>query len=261
MKEEKIFFENSKGIKLCGVLSNPTEDKQRPIIILCHGFCTSKKSTTCIRLEEILNESEFSSFRIDLFGHGESEGKFENITISEAVDDILSTINFLKQKCYTKIGLQGSSFGGLASILVASKSNDLFVLTLKCPVSDYYQLLIDKYSSEDIKKWKEDGFTTYETIDKKQKLKLNYSFYEDAMKIDCYEAAKKIKIPTLIVHGDQDESVKVEQSKKTVQTIPNCKLEIIEGADHRYTTPEHFEKMLALISDFIIEKSRGLNEA
>ena len=77
---EKIFFENSKGNKLCGILSNPTNDKNKSIIVLCHGFSTSKESSTYISLEQILNKNNISTFRFDFFGHGESEGKFENLT-------------------------------------------------------------------------------------------------------------------------------------------------------------------------------------
>ncbi|MBI2129769.1 alpha/beta fold hydrolase [Candidatus Woesearchaeota archaeon] len=252
--QEKLFFENSKGNKLCGILSNPTASKDRPIIILCHGFSSSKDSKTFVELEKILNEKGISTFRFDFYGHGESEGKFEDVTISEAVDDVLNAIKFLKQKGYKKIGLMGSSFGGMASLLAASKTNDLYVLALKSPVSDYLREIIAQISKYPLNVWKKQGFIYY-TNSKGNKFRLNYSFFEDAKTVSGYEAAKKIKIPTLIVHGDKDESVPIEQSIKTAKLIKNCKLEIIKGADHRYTNPEHFEKMLSLVSGFIIENS------
>jgi hypothetical protein len=102
--------------------------------------------------------------------------------------------------------------------------------------------------------WKEKGFVSFTNGNGRER-RLNYSFYEDAEKIKGYESAKKIKLPALIVHGDKDEAVPVEQSKKTASLIENCGLEIIKGADHRYSNPEHFEKMLDLISQFIINNS------
>jgi dipeptidyl aminopeptidase/acylaminoacyl peptidase len=57
----------------------------------------------------------------------------------------------------------------------------------------------------------------------------------------------------LIVHGDEDKTVPIEQSKKAASIIENCKLEIIIGADHKYSNREEFEKMLGLISQFVIE--------
>lgn len=251
--KEKLFFENSKGNKLCGILSCPVFDTERPIIVLCHGFSTSKDGNTYIRLEKILNSNGISIFRFDLFGHGESEGIFEELTITEAVDDVLKAIRFLKESGFRKIGLVGSSFGGMASILAASERDDLYILALKSPVSDYPSLFNLREKSE-MDSWKQAGFINFTSIDG-NKLKLNYSFFEEAMKTNGYESASKIKSPTLIVHGDNDETVPVEQSKKAACLIENCRLEVIRGADHTYSNPSHFEMMLDLISEFIIKNS------
>jgi alpha/beta superfamily hydrolase len=253
--KEKIFFKNTQGNRLCGILSDPTSQKEKPIIILCHGFSTSKEGRTYVRLEEILNDKGISTFRFDFFGHGESEGKFEEITTLEAVDDIQNAIRFLKESDYKKIGLVGSSFGGMASIIEAGKTNDLYVLALKSPVSDYLGLLHTRIDQQDIKKWKKKGMIDITGVEGETH-KIGYSFYEEAEKIKAYAAAQKIKIPTLIVHADKDETVPIGQSKKTASLIENCRLEIIEGGDHRYSKPEHFEKMLDFISDFILEQSQ-----
>ena len=206
-----------------------------------------------MRLEERLNQKAFSTFRFDFFGHGESAGEFENITISEAKDDVLNAIRFVKDSGYERIGLMGSSFGGFASILAAGQSDDLFVLALKSPVSDYLGLLITRDHDIDIKTWRQKGFIFVEASDGK-KVRLNYSFFADAERMQGYALAGNIKAPTLIVHGDQDETVPLAQSQKATDFIPNCRLEVIEGADHTYSDPPHFEKMLDLISDFIISK-------
>jgi dipeptidyl aminopeptidase/acylaminoacyl peptidase len=252
--KDKIFFENSQGIRLYGVLSNPTNNQMKPIIILCHGFSTSKDSRTFVRLEEILNEEGISSFRFDFYAHGESEGKFEEITTSEAVDDVQNAIEFLKKSGYEKIGLVGSSFGGLASILTASQSDDLYLLALKSPVSDYKSMAHTRHSKKEIDDWKNKGYIELDSVNEERR-RLNYSFYEDAEKVNAYEAARKIKIPALIVHGDEDDTVPIEQSKKTACLIENCRLEIITGCDHIYSNPEHFEKLLELVSGFIFENS------
>ena len=250
---KKVFFKNSKENKLCGILSNPASDKKRPMVLLCHGFKTSKESSTNTRLVKIFNEKKISTFRFDFFAHGESEGQFEKITIAEAEDDIICAISFLKKNGYSKLGLIGSSFGGMASLLAASKTENLFACALKSPVSDFIEIW-KKRNRDKLINWKEKGFIEY-TDSEQNQTKLNYTFYEEAMKVNVYETVKKIKKPVLIVHGGQDESVPVEQSQKTASLIPDCRLEIIEGADHKYSKPEDFEQMLGLISTFIIEKS------
>lgn len=95
--------------------------------------------------------------------------------------------------------------------------------------------------------WKERGYDFYK--DKK----LNYTFVEDFINYDAYELAKNIKVPTLIVHGDVDTTVPIEQSKKIATMISDCTLEVIKDADHKYSNDEHFDRMIDMVSQFILK--------
>lgn len=245
---QKVFFNSSRGNKLCGVLS--AMPGNMPVIILCHGFASSKDGNTCTELEKKLNINNISTFRIDLFGHGESSGSLEEVTVSEAVDDILSAISLMKKKGYSKIGLFGSSFGGMASIIAASRT-DLCVLALKCPVSNFVEINTNKLG-ELMEEWKEKGHLDYQ-IDENLKVRIKYSFFEDAKKNNGYEAASGINAPAIIVHGDKDYTVPIEQSIKTSKIMKNCRLEIVKGAGHDFATPGAFDKMIELITGFVAE--------
>lgn len=249
---EKIFFKNSKGDKLYGILS--LVDKERSIVILCHGRTSSKNSPSILALEKKLNANKISTFRFDFYGHGESDGKFEDATVSEAADDISNAIKLLKKQGHKKIGLVGSSFGGAASILAASKSDDLSFLVLRAPVSDYYEKILSEKKRYPLEEWKKKRFIYHRNM-KGKKFLLNYSFFEDIVSRKSYEIVKKIKIPVLIVHGDKDEQVPLSQSKKSAKLIKKCKLKIIKGADHIFSKPEHFNKVIEVVSDFIIKHS------
>jgi alpha/beta superfamily hydrolase len=251
--KDKFYFSNGSGFKLCGILANPTGDTKAPIIVLCHGFTTSKNGRTYTRLERMLNQKGISTFRFDFYGHGESEGKFEDITLSEAIDDVQKAIHYLKNSGHEKIGLMGSSFGGFASLIAASEFPELVLLALKSPVSDYLGLLIARDQEIDIPLWKQIGSISVVGSDG-QSLQLNYSFFEDAETIKSSDAIRKIKVSTMIVHGDKDKTVPIEQSINCARLMEDCRLEIIEGADHTYSQSEHFEKMLSLITDFVCDK-------
>ena len=251
---KKVYFTNSKGDKLCGVISNPSGDKSKPVIIMAHGFSTSKNSDTYVSLSKNLDSYKISSFRIDFYGHGESEGKFENVTVSEAVDDILQAIKYLKNEGYKKIGLMGGSFGGIASLMAASKSKDLYLLVLKSPVSNYLEKEMETKSEKELKDWKNLGYRYYESGDGR-KLKLNYTFYEDFKNNDGFKVAPKIKAPTLIVHGDEDETVPYSQSIKNSKLITNCKLHTVKGANHHYDGEGLKEEALRVMTKFIVDIS------
>ncbi len=249
---KKVLFSNSRGIDLCGVLSIP-DDRTQPAVVLCHGFSTRKDGRTYTGLEEILNQKGISTFRFDFFGHGESGGRFEDITTSEAVDDVLNALVFVENDGFIRIGLFGSSFGGMASTLAASRSSMPSLLALKSPVTDYRNMALTQLSDAEVEDWKEKGFIEIETINDEIR-RLNFTFYEDAKKTHAYDAARTIQIPTLIVHGEADETVPVEQSRKAAELIPGCRLVTIPGCDHVYSNPAHFERLLKLISEFIVRK-------
>ena len=248
---EKISFTNSQDNNLTGVLHNPSGNINVPIVLFIHGHSSSKYTKNFVKLTETLWKRGVASLRIDLYGHGESEGKFEECTVSEAVDDVLRAVDFLKNRGYDKIGLIGSSFGGIASIVAASKINSLSFLILKSPVSNYEEKYALVNGREFIDNWRSSGMREY---DKAKGLRLKYSFYEDAVKNDGYVSAKKISAPTLIVHGNRDELVPVEQSIKLAKLIPNSRLEIIKDAGHSYTIPAHRDKLLNLVSEFVFNK-------
>lgn len=234
---KKIWFKNSKGDKLCGLLSLPkaTTDK---IAIICHGFSSHKNKTALKSLEKDFLKNKIGFLRFDFYGHGESEGKFENITLSEAVDDVQQAIKLVKNKYKKdKIALIGTSFGGCAAIVASGKSKNLKVLALKAPVSDHLGKIIykaRKNSAFSPKTWKKKGFIEYLNF-KGEKLKLNYNFFLDAKKIIEYKLAEKIKVPTLIIHGDKDDVVPVAQSKKLNQIIKQSELIIIKGEKHNFS--------------------------
>ena len=61
-----------------------------------------------------------------------------------------------------------------------------------------------------------------------------------------------IKVPTTIIHGDEDINVDIEQARYIKKLIPNSRLHIIEGADH-YMLSTHTEEIEKIIDDFISE--------
>ena len=247
--EERMVFKDSDGNKVVGILSKPTESKER-ITILCHGFSSGKDRPSSVAVSRVIESCGVPTLRFDFFGHGESEGKFEEITISRAVDDILNAIRFVESKGYKRIALFCSSFGGISSIMAASKTDRLAVLILKSPVSDYEEEERKAKGNKGIEEWKRRGYA-FEEASEGSKLRLNYSFFEDFRNNNGYKAAEKIEIPTLIIHGDHDKEVPIEQSLKTSKLIRNCELHVVRGADHRYTNPAHFEEMLQTIKEFI----------
>ena len=256
--QEKVLFKSRSGSDLCGILSDNGEDT-KPVIILCHGMGTGKDALTCLNLEKTLNKGGAATFRFDFFGHGESIGDLGDLTLSEAVNNIFGALDFLKNRGYRDIGLFGASFGGAAAILAASRSKDFYALALKSPVSDYFEREIEKRGEKKIKEWKNAGYIVLKKWDGSE-YRRKYDFFEDLKRNKGYLEARNIRIPTLIIHGDNDQEINIQQSKKLSRVIKKSRLEIFKGADHKYSRPKDFGRMISLISSFLLEGYQGVKE-
>jgi pimeloyl-ACP methyl ester carboxylesterase len=227
---KKLYFLNSRKQKLCGILDEPN-DKKQEIIIICHGFSSSKYGTTAKTLAQELTKRKMNSFRFDFNGCGESEGKFEEVTVSQYIDDLESAMRFMKERGYKEIILFGGSNGGLVCIATALKHPEIKKLALKSPVPDSVEVWMKKLGEHGLEEWKQKGHTHY--FDKNgKKFKVHHAFFEDVKKHIMYDKVNKIKCPVLIIHGDKDITVPLEQSKKLVKNLKNGSLIIIEGANH-----------------------------
>lgn len=234
MKEEKVFFKNSEGLKICGILEkNEVKNarKKKQVVIIVHGYSSSKDRSSAKGMAEELSKRKIDSFRIDLDGCGESEGEFGKQTITSAVDDILSAIKLVKKKGFKDMMLFGSSAGGLAVMATALKIKKIKRIGLAAPVSDYITQKRMKYGILSMLFWKLRGWSYYTNRNGK-KLKVYYSFIRDIKDYTMYDKVKAIKCPVLIVHGDADESVDVEQSIRVAKGFPDAKLVVLKGGDH-----------------------------
>ena len=243
-----MIFRDSQGNKLNGLL----QEVSKSVCIIVHGFRDTKEGNTPSRMRLALNEQGVSTFRFDVFAHGESDGKFEDLTLTKAVDGLLAAIDMMKEMGFTQIGLLGTSFGGMICLLGASKSQDISYLVLKSPVVDYVAI---ESGRRDVAKWKKDGIIEIVTRSGKS-YRMGYEFFEDAGKHVAYYFADKVSMPVLIVQGDVDTIVPVEQTKKLAPILRDCKLEILEGCDHWFNG-HYFDQFEDLAVSFVLKHKKA----
>jgi uncharacterized protein len=252
MSKTKILFNNSKGQKLVGDFYKP-DLEDYPIVIFVHGYTSDKSTKKGKCLGELLPKQGMGVFVIDLSGRGESEGTFEDTTITQYIDDVKCAIDTMT-KYSENIGLMGSSLGGLVSLQEVSKDPRINALLLFSPVSVFpHKSKRPEFSQEGLKDWKEIGFTFVES-GRFGKLKLNYNYYEDGLKYGNYNIYKEINIPVFIIHGDADNSVLIEETKELLNYLKDAELFVLEGANHHYSDEVHFQTAMNKTVDFFVSK-------
>jgi alpha/beta superfamily hydrolase len=251
--EEQLSFLDPHGHRVAAILTGP-EGRTEKISILCHGFLSSKTSSTNNSLTRMLIGHGIATFRFDFFGQGESEGPFDQITVGLAVEQAHTAIDLMKERGYRHIGLMGSSFGGLVSTLAASQRTDLACLALKCPVVDFAEELRLEFGDEGMEQWKKTD-TVPNILGGPDRVRLRYAFYEDCLRQIAYDPARSITAPTVIVQGDCDEHVPLHQSQRLYESLRGKKhLELLPGADHQFTKGSDFTRMTQVIADWLIQQ-------
>jgi len=236
--EAPVSFSNNRGETLKGVVHHPRTADLSKAAILCHGMESNKESEKIVALSQALAERGVAALRFDFSYAGESTGRFEEITYSGEVEDLKAAFNFMSQLGAKKIALFGSSMGGTVSLLFSAEQTPTALVTLAAPL--HPQRMTDSLlSREEVKQWRLVGYLTYHGR------RLNSSLLDDLGKINVTEAARKIRCPLLVIHGDRDETVPVEEAYELYGLIPNLKrLCILQGGDHRFSNPSLLKKAL-----------------
>ncbi|KAG4931487.1 hypothetical protein JHK82_048595 [Glycine max] len=246
--ERKVTIRNNHGENLVGILHNAASIS---LVIVCHGFQSSKERIPMVYLAAALGKDGFSSFRFDFAGNGESEGSFQYGNYYREVEDLRAVVQHFREQKYVITAIVGHSKGGNVVLLYASKYKDIHIVV---NISGRFNLargMEGRLDKNFIQRIKQDGY-----IDVKNKRgKIMYRVTEDSLmdRLSTITHLACLLIPqgcsVLTIHGSMDEIVPAEDAVEFTKFISNHELCFIEGADHEYTS--HQDELTSLVLEFI----------
>lgn len=242
-KYEEVYIRSYDGLKLYGRYYHFYDNA--PILIQFHGYRGSAERDMCGG-NKVAYEKGYNCLVVDHRAHGKSDGVTISFGIKERYD-VLSWCNYAVNRFGedTLLTISGVSMGG-ATVLMASDLNlpkNVIGILADCPYSNPKDIIC--------KVVKDMGLPN----------KLLYPFiYLGAFifgggvnlhKTSAEKALKNAKIPVLIVHGEEDELVPCEMSKKLAQINPNLiRLETFENAGHGMSFILGMDRYLKLEHEF-----------
>ncbi|RMD50707.1 MAG: alpha/beta hydrolase, partial [Ignavibacteria bacterium] len=174
---------------------------------------------------------------------------------------IKATVNgFFENVSFPKVSVLGHSRGGADSILASWKNENVEKLVTWASIAK-----LDRYSDRQKEEWKEKGFWEVLNTRTNQLMRLNYSLLEDILKnkdtsLNLERAVSELEIPYLILHGDQDLAVPVDEAKQLYEWSDkeNTQIHIIEKTGHTFDikhpfeeTNSKFEQLISLTLNFL----------
>ena len=232
MKIQKLNFPNAKGEQLSGLLYLPLEEKPRFYSLFAHCFTCSKNYKAVNSICQTLCQMGVAVLSFDFTGLGGSEGDFEEEKFSSNVSDLIQASDYLAQKHQAPKLIIGHSLGGAASILAASKLEEIkAVVTIGAPSQPNH---VKRLFSEDLSTISKKGQAEV-TIGGRPFL-ISREFVKDLESQDLLEVLHQMRKAFLFLHSPQDLVVEISNAEQLYTAAFHPKSFIsLNGADHLLT--------------------------
>ena len=188
--------------------------------IYLHGFASGPRSNKARYLRDRFAEKNINLKVLDL-----NQGDFSNLTLTRQIEQTKSAF----PQDNIPVTLIGSSFGALTCAWVAQQSDRVKSLVLLAPAFGFPQSWYSRMEPSQMKQWRESGVLPIYHYGEGKQIDLKYQFLQDA---DRYPVSKLTRsLPTLIIHGINDDVVPVRVSRDYTNNHSQVKL-IELNSDH-----------------------------
>ena len=217
-----------------------------PTVVWIGGFRSDMEGTKALALEAAARERGWSSLRYDHFAHGQSSGDWKAATIGRWREDAVAVIDSIAGP----VVLVGSSMGGWVALLAAlARAEAVSGLVLVNPAQDFTERLMwPGLADHERQAILRDG----ETVVVEEGLgayALTRTMFEEAKGWMLLDGPIAISAPVHVLQGRADATVPWTHAIELAERLTggDVRLDLIEGGDHRLSTPRDLERLVAAV--------------
>ena len=223
-----------------------------PTVVWIGGFRSDMEGTKALALETAAVERGWSYVRYDHFAHGQSSGDWRQATIGRWREDAIGLIDTLDGPVIPV----GSSMGGWVALLLAlARPERMKGLTLINPAQDFTERLMWPSLPDHVRQSilrdgealiVEEGLGEYV---------LTQRMFEEARDWLLLDAPIAVTAPVHVLQGRADDTVPFGHALALAERLTggDVTLDVIEGGDHRLSTPRDLTRLVEAV-----ERLRGL---
>jgi pimeloyl-ACP methyl ester carboxylesterase len=250
MRKTAFELANARGEPLRGDLRVAGPPGPRPVVVICHGFKGFKDWGFFPFLGERLAAAGFAAVSFNFSGSGigpdlhnftEME-RFAADTVSRQVDDLGLVLDAVVtgdigagEADPSRLGLLGHSRGGGTALVRAREDRRVGALVTWSAVASFV-----RWTERELEEWRRRGWMEFLNTRTQQMMRMNWSMVEDyranAARFDLPAAAAALRVPWLLVHGDQDLSVRVDEGRTLFAAADQARSEllVVPGTGHTF---------------------------
>ncbi len=238
---------NPQGEKLDYACHEGIGASSQAIVVIGHGVTANKDREFVVALAAGLAAAGISALRFSFSGNGDSEGRFEDSCPSKEVQDLKTIIDALDGR---KVIYVGHSMGGAVGVMSAPHEPRIKGLVSLAGMVDTARFAKVEFG---------DVTPGAGTMWGKPECPLSQVLIDDMNNIgSVLEFAPHVKVPWLLVHGEADDVVPIEESREIFERA-NEPRELFEipRCDHVFdaeTDPDALPAMVSKVSEWVIPK-------
>ncbi|WP_373005743.1 alpha/beta hydrolase [Hyphomonas sp.] len=237
------YFTSPQGRRLA-FRHNPASTGKLTFVWMC-GFKSDISGNKVLRLEDWANRTGHGILAFDYSGHGQSDGTFEDGTVSQWRDDALAAID---SQADGPLVIVGSSMGGWMALLAAlARPDRVKGLVLIAPAPDFTEKLMwPEFSPEAQAEIMEHGFTLRPS-DYDEPYTITRALIEDGRQWQILDKPIGFDGPVRILQGMQDSDVPWTHAARLVDalTASDLTITLIKDGDHRLSREQDIARLFA----------------
>ncbi len=220
---------------LAAVIQKPDSASRKhvPLVIICHGFTADKEGPLLRILADSLEAHGIASLRFDFNGHGQSEGRFEDMTVPNEIEDSRRVVAYAQGLPWVgRIVLAGHSQGGVVAAMASALlgKRQVAARILMAPAA----VLRDDALRGNTLGAGYDPQDPPESVPMGGGRRLGGQFIRTAVSLPIYETARQYHAPQLVIHGQADRIVPYTYGERFHEESRHSRLILLPKADHGF---------------------------
>jgi pimeloyl-ACP methyl ester carboxylesterase len=220
-----------------------------PTVVWLGGFRSDMLGTKAEALSDWAKTNKRAYIRFDYFGHGETEGLFQDGTIGKWRGDALAVIDALTDG---PVVLVGSSMGGWLACLVAlARPEQVKAMVLIAPATDFTSVLMEAGMPEEARREMQSTGVWLRPSDYGDPYPITRQLIEEGRAWTVLDNRIVFDGPVRILQGGQDPDVPWRHALKLVDTLSSedVVFELIKDGDHRLSREQDLARLVAAVED------------
>lgn len=186
--------------------------------------------------------------RVDMSGHGRSEGRFEHGTIGQWRQDALLALDQAPRR---PVILVGSSIGGWIALLAAlDRPAQVAGLLLVAPAPDMTRRVVRNLPADGRAALQEHGVWLRPSL-YGAPISVTRRMLDDGERHCLLDAPIELSCPVRILHGQQDADVPWQDSLRLAEQLrsPDVQVTLLKHGNHRLSRPNELSLMTRTLDD------------